>query len=190
METNGRTRRAGRHEKSAYRRPGKRRLDGLRRLRLLTLLLAAGLLLVAAYLGIDYLRQGAAMRRLQAELRQQVAQHTVPPLSAEATAPANTEPPVSTEPPAPPALAVQPVGPTAYPFPVEGAPVLQRFQALLKKNSDLVGWLKADAISYVDFPIVKRDNSFACTGTFTATTMWRARCSWMRTTASCRWIRT
>ena len=165
MASEKRSRRTDRHSTPAYRRPGKRKLDGLGRIRRLALLLAGCLMLAAAFLLVDYLRQGAATRKLQAELREQVAQYTVPVSAAVPTPePAVTSAPQLANAEAAPveSLAQQlpPAEPTAYPLPAMNAPVLQRFKGLLKQNSDLVGWLKADAISYVDFPIVRRDNSF------------------------------
>ena len=34
------------------------------------------------------------------------------------------------------------------------------FLSLYKKNNDLIGWLRSDAIEEIDFPIVKRDNDY------------------------------
>ena len=45
-------------------------------------------------------------------------------------------------------------------LPTAGAAMLPKFVSLFGKNSDLAGWLKSDAIYDIDFPIVRRDNTF------------------------------
>ncbi|NLD33903.1 MAG: class B sortase [Clostridiales bacterium] len=123
------------------------------------LLAAAGVLMVAAVaLTINYLVQGRATRRVQEELRaQREAVATDAPV-VEATETPTAEP-------APVAAAVAQADPpppsaTPYPLPSASTAMLPEFLSFFRRNNDMAGWLKSDAFSDVDYPVVKRDNSY------------------------------
>ena len=125
-------------------------------LRKLLLVAAAGLLLVAGYMVVDYIRQGNSTVKLQEELRAQREQAaTLAPTAAP------TQAPVAALAQADPTAVAQPTPePTAKPLPTPGAPMLAHLVNSYSRNNDLAGWLQSDAIADIDFPVVQRDNDY------------------------------
>ncbi len=114
-----------------------------------SLAIAAGVLVVAGVvLLISYLTQASQLKAEQESLRR---------LYASATEAPQAEPTPQTEAqPAQPAsqAAAQPM-PTLEPDRLAAS---ERFVPLMRRNNDVVGWLKYDMFSEMDFPVVQRDN--------------------------------
>lgn len=122
------------------------------------LLVVAGVLMVAAVaLTVNYVIQGNATRRTQEELRAQLDSEATAEPYAEATVSPTAEPVMVAQNANP-----QPVAPVATPYPLPAANAAMRpeFLSFFRKNNDMAGWLKADAFSDIDFPVVKRDNNY------------------------------
>ncbi len=120
------------------------------------MLAAASLLFVAAvWMLIDYVQQGRATKQTQQELRAEVDNMATPTI-------APIEPTPDVQLAAVAALVQETAAPqvTPVPMPTPGAAMLPQFVNVRSKNTDMVGWLKADAFEAIDFPIVQRDNWF------------------------------
>ncbi len=119
----------------------------------LILITASILLITAAGLTVNYIVQRQNVRSMQHELRTEQNNIVEPPknlIGIAAQEPVLTDTPTETNPPVF----------TPYPLPTAGAAMQPGFLSAFQKNNDMIGWLKADAFFDIDFPVVKRDNSY------------------------------
>ena len=125
-----------------------------RQARLLALV-GMGLAVAAVVLLIRYIHQTNLTRAEQKALREMFhsAEPTQQPEATLAAALAESQAPVAAaETPAPaPSPSLQPGQ-----LPVMG----EQFLPLMRKNRDVVGWLRYPGITEIDFPVVKRDNTY------------------------------
>lgn len=135
--------------------------------RRLLLLVSCGVFVVSAGLLIKYLLMTKQTLQTGEELKQAYAEAQAAPTDApRATAP----PPMVSFSPAPVIKAAATFGARATQIPVTIPPnsvsltpepgMDDKFIQLYKKNRDVVGWLKVEAVPEIDFPITKRDNDF------------------------------
>lgn len=116
--------------------------------------LSAVLLCLAIFMLINYVAQGKAARATQKSLQDELQRSSAVRQMSQTVE--STQAPILAQAPAD----EQGKPPTPRPMPTAGAAMLPKFVSLFGKNSDLAGWLKSDAIYDIDFPIVRRDNTF------------------------------
>lgn len=119
----------------------------------LILIAASILMITAAGLTVNYIVQGQNVRSMLRELKAEqsgIAESPENLTDIAAQEPVFTSAPLQTNPPVF----------TPYPLPAFGAAMQPGFLSAFQKNNDMIGWLKADAFSDIDFPIVQRDNSY------------------------------
>ena len=114
---------------------------------------AALLLCLALVMLINYILQGKAARETQKSLQDELRQTGYAAVIIQSIEPVQTPVVQAT-------VQGASVPPALRPMPTAGAAMLPRFVSLFSKNRDMVGWLSSDAVYDIDFPIVKRDNTF------------------------------
>lgn len=115
-------------------------------------LVCTACLLTALGFLVDYMITTIRTNRVNAELRAMYAAQTDAPTPEPTRAP-------TPAPTAPQATAA----PTDTPAPTRVPAMLSRFSSLYARNHDAAGWIQVDALPGIDFPVVKRDNTFYLT---------------------------
>lgn len=123
------------------------------------LLVSAVLLIFAASLLTRYLLHAQQARETLEEVR---GEYNAQPIENKAVQ--TTPSPADQGLAGGPEISVQPISinlePQARVTLAPDAAMLSELVSLYGKNKDLVAWLRSDGLSEIDFPIVKRDNSF------------------------------
>lgn len=121
------------------------------------ILVSLSLLAVGAFLLVRYAINTASANKLQQEMKEVFSAEAQQQMPTAHLLPDSASPANSTR-TAPPPATTKPIenDSAAKPSPVPGMGA--QFIGLYSKNSDLIGWLKAEAVPQIDFPVVKRDN--------------------------------
>ncbi len=149
------------------RRMNRRKKAG-RHLRIGRVIVALGLLACSLFFLGRYIVQAIQIQQINRQNQALLMQTSAPtasptpaPTADAAAARAATKAPTIA-----PATPIAARAATPSPSPTQAPRVLARYQKLVEKNSDTVGWLKVNCIAEINFAVVQRDNSFYMTRDF------------------------
>ena len=151
-----------RGQKHMARRMNRRKKAG-RHLRIGRVIVALGLLACSLFFLGRYIVQAIQIQQINRQnqaLLMQTSAPTASPTPAAALRIAAKAPTIA------PATPIAARAATPSPSPTQVPRVLARYQKLVEKNSDTVGWLKVNCIAEINFAVVQRDNSFYMTRDF------------------------
>ena len=156
-----------RGQKRMARRMNRRKKAG-RHLRIGRVIVALGLLACSLFFLGRYIVQAIQIQQINRQNQALLMQTSAPtasptpaPTADAAAARAATKAPTIA-----PATPIAARAATPSPSPTQAPRVLARYQKLVEKNSDTVGWLKVNCIAEINFAVVQRDNSFYMTRDF------------------------
>lgn len=137
-----------------------------RRLRKGRVALALAVLLLNLFFLGRYLVQSIRVQQINRQNQSLLTQTAAPTAEPTAIPTAAALPTVTSDATISPATPVPAQAATATPSPTKVPEILPRYQSLVQKNGDTVGWLKVNCIQEIDFAIVQRDNSYYMTRDF------------------------